>query len=141
VLAPDTGASQRDQNSLILVNSAFFDAGSAMEVSKDVLAALPEGVAAPGDLLVSDLRGRQGRRFILASFHGDTNGLATLPVVTAVRAVATENFATHTFIMGLDANTCVRPRRPRGAARAAPGASSSVGAPQRPEGRHGPPGR
>ena len=30
-----------------------------------------------------------GSRYLLVSFHGDTNGLATVPVVAAVRNYAT----------------------------------------------------
>ena len=30
-----------------------------------------------------------GTKYLLASFHGDTNGLATIPVVSAVRNYAT----------------------------------------------------
>mmetsp|Transcript_13349 Transcript_13349/g.32435 ORF Transcript_13349/g.32435 Transcript_13349/m.32435 type:complete len:549 (-) Transcript_13349:292-1938(-) len=105
VLAPDTGTSQRDQNSLILVSNEVFDASSAVEVSGEVLKTLKDGVAGLGDLLVSTINAKEGRRYLLASFHGDTNGLSTLPVVEGVHKLASAHYAEHTFLMGLDANT------------------------------------
>ena len=39
---------------------------------------------ADGDLLAVAASGHDGHSFVLASFHGDTNGLATEPVVQAV---------------------------------------------------------
>ena len=45
-----------------------------------------------------------GRRYLLASFHGDTNGLATLPVLAAVHALA-QQMPGHRLVFGLDANT------------------------------------
>jgi hypothetical protein len=52
-------------------------------------------------LSVEDVLGRQ---YLLASFHGDTNGLATLPVLAAVHQLAT-SMPKHRLIFGLDANT------------------------------------
>ena len=46
----------------------------------------------------------QGRGYLLASFHGDTNGLATLPVLAAVHALA-QRMPSHRLVFGLDANT------------------------------------
>ena len=43
---------------------------------------------ANGDLLVISATDVFGRSYLLASFHGDTNGLATLPVLAAVHALA-----------------------------------------------------
>ena len=50
----------------------------------------------------------QGRSYLLASFHGDTNGLATLPVVAAVHALA-QRMPGHRLVFGLDANTWCKP--------------------------------
>ena len=43
--------------------------------------------------------------YMLNSFHGDTNGLATIPVTTAVHNTKSSHFADHVLIFGLDANT------------------------------------
>ena len=45
---------------------------------------------------------------LLASFHGDTNGLATLPVLAAVHALA-QQMPGHRLVFGLDANTWCKP--------------------------------
>lgn len=49
-------------------------------------------------------RPRPRRRYLLASFHGDTNGLATKPVLAAVDQMA-HTMPDRTLIFGLDANT------------------------------------
>ena len=59
---------------------------------------------APGDLLLLSVDDVQGRSYLLASFHGDTNGLATLPVLAAVHALA-QLLPGHRLVFGLDANT------------------------------------
>ena len=63
---------------------------------------------ASGDLLVMGAEDIMGRKYLLASFHGDTNGLATIPVVGAVHDYVqrpTSALTGHTFVFGLDANT------------------------------------
>ena len=59
---------------------------------------------ASGDLLVMGAEDIMGRKYLLASFHGDTNGLATLPVLAAVHALA-KTMPDHALLFGLDANT------------------------------------
>ena len=39
---------------------------------------------APGDLFVVSVEDKDGRRWLLASFHGDSNGLSTRPVVSII---------------------------------------------------------
>merc|ERR1712188_173908 len=82
---------KRDQNSLVLVKKGF---GSFEEV--DVLSSLSDAPVAAGDLLVV-----QNDEYVLASFHGDTNGLATIPITDAVLGKVGDK----TLIFGLDANT------------------------------------
>ena len=62
---------------------------------------------AQGDIFAVTIRGKQdNRHYLLASFHGDTNGLATIPVVRAVNDVfRTMPYADTTMVFGLDANT------------------------------------
>ena len=59
---------------------------------------------ANGDLLVISATDVFGRSYLLASFHGDTNGLATLPVLAAVHTLA-QRMPSHRLVFGLDANT------------------------------------
>jgi hypothetical protein len=47
---------------------------------------------------------------MLASFHGDTNGLATVPVLKALHEAFTKSYPDHIVIFGLDANTVRDPR-------------------------------
>jgi hypothetical protein len=44
-------------------------------------------------------------RYLLASFHGDTNGLATIPVIKALHEACVNSFPDHIAVFGLDANT------------------------------------
>merc|ERR1712003_463882 len=91
IIAPASLDPKRDQNSLVLVKKGF---GSFEEV--DVLSSLSDAPVAAGDLLVV-----QNDDYVLASFHGDTNGLATIPITDAVLG----KVGAKTLIFGLDANT------------------------------------
>lgn len=48
-------------------------------------------------------------KYLLASFHGDTNGLATIPVLDAIQTFALKVYPDHKLIFGLDANTYSAP--------------------------------
>ena len=86
-----TAPSKSDQNSVVVLRTAVFDAASVVDVTNQAMAALSsegKGMVASGDLIVLTAAARAGgRKYVLASFHGDTDGLATLPVLEAVRAV------------------------------------------------------
>lgn len=102
-----THAGKRDQNSVIMLNKALFDVHSIVEVS-DMVQAQFGGAKVPvatGDILAITLIDRKGNKYMLASFHGDTNGLATIPVVNAVHKTHGELGGELRLIFGLDANT------------------------------------
>merc|ERR1712070_740579 len=63
-----------------------------------------------GDLLVILTRHREGYPVLLASFHGDTNGLATLPVVRAVARVLQNQPDDCRLVFGMDANVYLEKR-------------------------------
>lgn len=107
--------SDRDQNSFILLKKGKFR--DVQEVTSDVLKELAaltiDGKPAPvmkGDILgLTALDASDGTRYLLASFHGDTNGLATVPVVTATYNYALNQLPQHKLIFGMDANTYSKP--------------------------------
>jgi len=104
VAAPDQ-TSASDQNSLLLLSRRYFDVSQVEEHTAQCLAACGAGTpVAAGDLLVVSCADKQGRKYLLASFHGDTNGLATLPVLDAVHGLAAA-MPEHRLVFGLDANT------------------------------------
>jgi hypothetical protein len=94
VIAPIDLDAVRDQNSVICLNKKTFPDGMGVEISSKVSDAFPEGAAVPvanGDILAITAKSKTGTSFVIASFHGDTNGLAvskvshyTLLVVTCV---------------------------------------------------------
>jgi len=103
-------ARARDQNSAILLRKGVF--ANAREVS--VAAFLPaDAPLDDGDLLVVRAEDSKGRPFMLASFHGDTDGLATPAVVRAVHAAAHAAEASSdgapVLLFGLDANAYEAP--------------------------------
>lgn len=112
ILAPVTSG-KRDQLSVILANKEIFDIEAAKDVSDAVSAKFPAGKDVPvaeGDLVASLVPLRNSEEgtqpFLLASFHGDTNGLATIPVVQAVHDYVSEDLDNKaTLLFGLDANT------------------------------------
>ena len=116
VLEPAHADAVRDQNSILLVAKPKLagepDAALAELVPEP--AALAGAPVADGDLCVFraalDLGAGAPTTVLLASFHGDTNGLASTPVVSAVRALAPGL----PIIFGLDANTHLEPD-PKGA--------------------------
>ena len=106
----------RDQNSLVLLSKRRFPNGAAAaELTPEIMGSFAgatdaNGKAVPvadGDLLAVSARDFSGRGFVFASFHGDTNGLATRPVLAAVHALALR-MPSHRLVFGLDANTPAR---------------------------------
>jgi len=120
VLSPAENDPNRDQNSMILLRKARFpDPSGFAEVTGNVFSGFggatdANGKAVPianGDLYAVAATDGSGERFVFCSFHGDTNGLATIPVVSAVDAYIRRpdsGLAGHRFIFGLDANTYER---------------------------------
>lgn len=90
--------SSSDQNSVVLLSKAYFtwyEIVTAVQVENS-------GAVASGDLLVVRARDILGRAYLLASFHGDTNGLATIPALDAVLKHWNKE---DRFVFGMDANT------------------------------------
>jgi len=107
VLAPHQLDTKRNQNSVILLAKEPFAVETAAEVTDDVVGELPKDQnvpVAPGDICAYTVSSKKGNPYMLASFHGDTNGLATIPVVKAVAAVAGK-LEKPRVLFGLDANT------------------------------------
>lgn len=110
IVAPRSMDAVRDQNSVVCLNRATFPAGSSGEISDDVQASFLPGIAvpvAPGDILAVTATSVDNVEYVIASFHGDTNGLATKPVLDAIVATMKSKPAlkNHLLIFGLDANT------------------------------------
>ena len=110
IVAPMNLDSVRDQNSVIALNRDTFPEGPGIEISSLVEKSFPENVDVPvaeGDILAITTKSKHGIPFVVASFHGDTNGLATKPVLSAVlKAMASDSkLAGHRLIFGMDANT------------------------------------
>ncbi|KAH8056666.1 hypothetical protein JL721_9949 [Aureococcus anophagefferens] len=107
-LAPGDADPKRDQNSLVLLKRGAW--AGATDVTADVVAALAErrgrwrqGARRAGRFAaVAATRG--GDAYLLVSFHGDTNGLATKPVLDAVHAYRSARAPGAKLLFGLDAN-------------------------------------
>ena len=110
IIAPAALDAVRDQNSVICLNKSTFPNGATKEISHMVEQAFPEGVKVPvakGDILAITTTSKHNIPLVVASFHGDTNGLATKPVLSAlIKAMKSDSKLTsHRLIFGLDANT------------------------------------
>jgi hypothetical protein len=118
LLTPKNVDYVRDQNSLILIAKDRLPAGAASDSFDELdLASLMDADVpiADGDvcaLIAPLLLSGSPVRTALVSFHGDTAGLASTPVVNAVRKAAAA--ASLPVVLGLDANTQAAPD-PRGA--------------------------
>jgi hypothetical protein len=89
----------RDQNSLILLKKGAFT------VVKEVTGEITNVGQSKGDLFVLAADHADGSKYLLASFHGDTDGLLTLPIVTAVHDYAKTAHPGRRLVFGMDANT------------------------------------
>jgi hypothetical protein len=110
IVAPANLDSVRDQNSVICLNKDTFPKGSSKEITPLVEKSFPEGVDVPvakGDILAITATSKYDIPFVIASFHGDTNGLATKPVLDAlVKAMGSDSkLVSHSLVFGMDANT------------------------------------
>ena len=100
----------RDQNSVVMLNKKTFPSGEITEITSLVEASFPAGVKVPvakGDINAVTTVDLEGTPFVIVSFHGDTNGLATIPVNNALMKTLHDNaeLSNHKLIFGLDANT------------------------------------
>jgi hypothetical protein len=110
IIAPMNLDAVRDQNSVICLNRATFPDGAGIEITSLVEKAFPPGVDVPvakGDILAITAKSKLDVNFVVASFHGDTNGLATKPVLDAVVTAmnSDSSLSGHGLIFGMDANT------------------------------------
>eukprot|EP00977_Amphora_coffeiformis_P010943 scaffold2590_cov160-Amphora_coffeaeformis.AAC.14 len=110
IVTPRDLDSVRDQNSVILLRKKTFPQGSLGEITDAVIKAFPTGLKVPvaaGDINAIKTVDVSGTPYIIVAFHGDTNGLATIPVLDAlVTAMKTDPMlSNHRLIFGLDANT------------------------------------
>jgi hypothetical protein len=114
IIAPADLDAVRDQNSVIFLNKKTFPKGNAYtEITKAAKDAFPSEAKVPvasGDILAIAVESVHGDKLVIASFHGDTNGLATIPVTNAiVKAMKNDaSLSGHKLIFGLDANTYER---------------------------------
>jgi hypothetical protein len=106
VLAPEV-LGKRDQNSVMLLRKEVFNLGTITFLTDKVWAEFGDAKVpvATGDILAISVEDKTGRKYMLASFHGDTNGLATIAVTKAVNAALQKLSSPHTLVFGLDANT------------------------------------
>lgn len=110
IITPATLDPVRDQNSVICLNKKTFPKGMQIELTDKVIAQFPKDAKVPvanGDILAITTESASGDKYVVASFHGDTDGLATKPVVNAVVQAMKNDaaLANHMLIFGLDANT------------------------------------
>lgn len=110
VAAPADMDAVRDQNSVIMLSKKTFPEGVVSEITDRVVSSFPAGVDVPvakGDINAITTVDKFGVPYVIASFHGDTNGLATIPVNNAlVKTMETgKDLLNHKLIFGLDANT------------------------------------
>mmetsp|Transcript_40609 Transcript_40609/g.82971 ORF Transcript_40609/g.82971 Transcript_40609/m.82971 type:complete len:273 (+) Transcript_40609:1-819(+) len=101
---------KRDQNSLLLLSKRFFN-DSIEDVTAIIEESMEDGVRlVSSDLVAVAVSSRDQRSYLLASFHGDTAGALTLPLLRALFSCAAKRFPRHVLILGLDANSYEPPK-------------------------------
>ena len=92
VVAPADASAVQNQNSVVLLRrSTFPEAG--VEITDEVRAMLKPGTLSPGDLILLLCKDTSGVSYLIASFHGDSDGKATLPVLAAISVVSISKHA------------------------------------------------
>eukprot|EP00802_Teleaulax_amphioxeia_P005775 Tamp_05779.p1 GENE.Tamp_05779~~Tamp_05779.p1 ORF type:complete len:578 (+),score=107.65 Tamp_05779:81-1736(+) len=108
VVSPAGASAKRDQNSLILLDKRAFVVSSVTEVTDKILKHdETKAISAPGDVLAITATTSGHQTLLLVSFHGDTNGLATKPLVSAIMQALRSDFSENppALVLGMDGNT------------------------------------
>lgn len=108
IVVPSNMDPDRDQNSIILLSKNTFPGHPTEEITSRIGLAFPKAApVATGDLVAVTATTADGVPLVIASFHGDTDGLATKPVLDAIMTTMTSDpkLISHKLIFGLDANT------------------------------------
>jgi len=110
ISGPSDFDATRDQNSAVLLLKETFPHGMKEEITDNIISAFPKDVDVPiakGDINAWTSTDKDNVPYLIVSFHGDTNGLATIPVCKAVVKTMQSDpkLAAHKLIFGLDANT------------------------------------
>merc|ERR1712079_747511 len=101
IIVPEKIDGKRNQNSVILLKKNAFLIDSVREVTSSIAKLMPDkgGSLADGDLLVIEARSVSDQRpYFIVSFHGDTNGMLTLPLIGAVDQAIKSEFPGHQVI-------------------------------------------
>lgn len=121
----------RDQNSIILLKKQLFI--NVQEVSAEVIKILSEQLTTTSVAVAGNESSTKKKKklpiddgdffaikatnvqdhgcYLFASFHGDTNGLATIPMVKAMHSYATNMQPQCKLLFGLDANSHAHPEK------------------------------
>lgn len=110
---PFDSDAKRNQNSILLLRRASFppENGALEEVTGEVKGFMVDAPVEAGDLVAVTVTDAAGRSFLLASFHGDTNGLATKAVVEAVLEVIKTRSPNSLLMFGMDANVYLNEKK------------------------------
>lgn len=106
IVVPEKLDGKRDQNSLLLLRKSAIVADSIREVTSDICSYFRgDAKLAAGDLIALEADGVvRPLRYLILSYHGDTNGLLTIPLLEAVALACEDRFKEHHLVFGLDAN-------------------------------------
>jgi len=106
IVWPQDADGTRDQNSVLLLSKSKFDMTGHEEITQQVIQTFDKAdTVAAGDLLIVSVKDTAGNEYVIASFHGDSNGLATKVVTTHTMEFVNAKYPSAKFIWGMDANT------------------------------------
>jgi hypothetical protein len=106
IVTPDQVDGVRNQNSLVFLNRATFT--ECKEVTAEVLERYNAHESLrldDGDMFALSAKGTDGVSYFIASFHGDTNGIASTPAVSALMQCLHDVLPDHVPLFGVDSNT------------------------------------
>jgi len=103
VVVPEAFDSERNQNSIVLLSKDIFSEDSVEEVTATIIATAGDTVSG-GDMVAFTCNDKHGTPFLAVSYHGDTAGLVTPPVVKMVSEAQKASHPDATLLFGMDAN-------------------------------------
>jgi len=100
----------KDQNSVILLNKTSFPNGRSNEITPSIYESFTENHCIPvggGGINVLTAEDRHGVEYVVASFHGSSDGRDTIPFLNALDKTVRgrKELFQRKLVLGLDANT------------------------------------
>ena len=106
----DEGDENNEQSIILLKKNLFYNVSEVTHFIQNEYLNNKDIPINKGDLFaITAISIVDDTKYLLATFHGDHDGLATIPIVDAVYKYSYKHLRDHKLIFGMDANTYLKP--------------------------------